>query len=63
MTVDDLKTYYGVKKDFQLTHTPLKVTKGTISKWKRLGIPTDTQARIQILTDGKLKADLSGLNV
>ena len=62
MTVDDLKHYYGVKKDFQLTHTPLKVTKGTISKWKNYGIPTDTQARIELLTKGKLKADLSRLN-
>lgn len=61
MTVNDLKIFYGVEKDYQLTTTPLKVTKGTISKWKRLGIPTNTQARIQVLTKGKLKADLSGL--
>lgn len=62
MTVDDLKTHFGVKNDIQLTQTVLGVTRGTISKWRHRGIPTDTQARIQLLTKGKLKADLQALN-
>lgn len=59
MTVDDLKQHFGVQKDIHLTKTILNVTRGTISKWKKKGIPTDTQARIQILTNGELKADLN----
>ena len=62
MTVDDLKDHFGVKNDIQLTTTILKVTRGTISKWRHRGIPIDTQARIQLLTEGKLKADMNALN-
>lgn len=62
MTVDDLKRHFGVQKDIHLTKTILKVTRGTISKWKKQGIPGDTQARIQILTNGELKADLNKLS-
>ncbi len=58
MTVDDLKNHFGVEKDIQLTKTILGVTRGTISKWRHKGIPSDTQARIQVLTKGKLKANL-----
>jgi hypothetical protein len=61
MTVDELKSYFGVKNDIELTRTDLKVTRGTISKWRHRGIPVDTQARIQILTNGKLKANLQQL--
>lgn len=62
MTVDDLKDHFGVKNDIQLTKTILRVTRGTISKWRHRGIPIDTQARIQVLTEGKLKADLNALH-
>lgn len=58
MTVDDLKNHFGVEKDIQLTKTILGVTRGTISKWRHKGIPSGTQARIQVLTKGKLKANL-----
>lgn len=58
MTVDDLKNHFCVEKDIQLTKTVLGVTRGTISKWRHKGIPLDTQARIQVLTKGKLKANL-----
>lgn len=61
MTVDELKSYFGVKNDIDLTKTDLKVTRGTISKWRHRGIPVDTQARIQILTNGKLKANIQQL--
>ncbi|RKG44952.1 Cro/CI family transcriptional regulator [Acinetobacter sp. WCHAc060007] len=63
MTVDDLKNHFGVDKDIQLTKTVLAVTRGTISKWRHKGIPSDTQARIQILTNGKLKANLSEVRI
>ncbi|MGQ9372708.1 Cro/CI family transcriptional regulator [Acinetobacter tandoii] len=62
MTVDELKSYFGVKNDIELTKTDLKVTRGTISKWRHRGIPVDTQARIQILTNGKLKANIQQLS-
>ncbi len=58
MTVDDLKNHFGVEKDIQLTKTISWGNKGTISKWRHKGIPSDTQARIQVLTKGKLKANL-----
>lgn len=62
MTVDDLKKHFGVEKDIQLTKTILGVTRGTISKWRYRGIPPDTQARIQLLTKGKVKANLQALS-
>ncbi|NAR86437.1 MULTISPECIES: Cro/CI family transcriptional regulator [Acinetobacter] len=61
MTVDDLVTHFKVAKDIELT-AKLNVTRGTVSKWRSKGIPRDTQARIQILTKGKLKADLQALS-
>ncbi|HAE63696.1 MAG TPA: hypothetical protein DCG62_02685 [Acinetobacter johnsonii] len=61
MTVDDLKDHFGVDKDIQLTKTILGVTRGTVSKWRHKGIPVDTQARIQVLTKGKLKANFEKL--
>ena len=63
MTVDDLKDHFGVEKDIQLTKTILGVTRGTISKWRHRGIPIDTQARIQVLTKGKLKANFCKVGV
>lgn len=62
MTVDDLKTHFKVEKDTHLTKTILGVTRGTVSKWRHKGIPIDTQARIQLLTKGKLKANLQALS-
>lgn len=57
MTVDDLKAFHGSKTYSELADK-MGVTKGAISKWRSKGIPHDTQARIQILTKNKLKADL-----
>jgi len=57
MTVDDLKAFHGSKTYSDLAYK-MGVTKGAISKWRSKGIPHDTQARIQILTKNKLKADL-----
>ncbi|MHA3059932.1 Cro/CI family transcriptional regulator [Acinetobacter sp. ANC 4636] len=60
MTVDDLKIHYGVKTDSDVARI-LKHTRGAISKWRNRGIPPDTQARLQVITKGKLKADLEKL--
>ncbi|WP_431605860.1 Cro/CI family transcriptional regulator [Acinetobacter guillouiae] len=54
--------HFRVENDIQLTKTILGVTRGTISKWRHRGIPVDTQARIQVLTKGKLKADFQALS-
>lgn len=57
MTVDDLKRYYGVENDYEVAQI-IKKTRGAISKWRSRGIPINTQAFIQIQTNGALKADL-----
>ncbi|MHA3117282.1 hypothetical protein E0H86_07295 [Acinetobacter sp. ANC 4635] len=60
MTVDDLRIHYGVKTDSDVARI-LRHTRGAISKWRHRGIPPDTQARLQLITKGKLKADLEKL--
>lgn len=57
MTVDDLKNYYGVVSDAELARV-LKKPRGSISRWRHEGISCKTQAMLQVLTNGKLKADL-----
>jgi transcriptional regulator with XRE-family HTH domain len=58
MTVDDLKAFHGSRTYSELADK-MGVTKGAVSKWRSKGIPHDTQARFQILSKNKLKADLS----
>ena len=60
MTVDDLRNHYGVKSDAELARK-LKHTRGAICKWRHRGIPLDTQARLQILTNGEVKANMAVL--
>lgn len=60
MTVDDLRIHYGVEKDSDVARI-LGHTRGAISKWRHRGIPPDTQARLQLITKGKLKANLEKL--
>lgn len=60
MTVDDVKKYYSAESDADLARI-LKKTRGAISKWRSLGIPTSTQAILQIQSKGKLKANLEAL--
>ena len=57
MTVDELKAFHGSKTYSELAEK-MGVTKGAVSKWRSKGIPHDTQARIQILTKNKLKAEM-----
>ncbi|AYA68562.1 hypothetical protein CDG62_09520 [Acinetobacter sp. WCHA55] len=58
MTVDDLKKHYGFKSDAELARK-LKHTRGTICKWRYGGIPIDRQARLQLLTNGDVKASIA----
>lgn len=60
MTIDDLRKFFRVDSDFEISQK-LKLSKGTISKWRSRGIPVEQQAIIQIQTNGKLKADIQPL--
>ena len=57
MTVDELKQHYKVKYDSDLAKI-LQKTRGAVSKWRSKGIPLNTQAILQIQTNGKVKANL-----
>lgn len=59
MNVHDLRIFFDVKNNAKLS-LKLKIAKSTLSSWEKFGIPTSTQAEIEILSKGKLKADLSG---
>ena len=56
MTVDDLRLYFGVKTDTELA-LKVKYTKGAVSKWRSKGISPKTEAVLQLLTNGKVKAN------
>ncbi|MEF9957845.1 MAG: hypothetical protein RR767_11715 [Acinetobacter sp.] len=62
MTVDDLRLHYGVKTDSEIAQI-LGYTKGAISKWRHKGICLETQAVIELRTEGKVKADLKALSL
>lgn len=62
MKVDDLKSYYNARNDADLAKT-LKRPRSTIHYWRNSGIPLQTQAVLQLKTNGALKADLSSLEV
>lgn len=60
MTIDDLRKFLNVDSDFEVSQK-LKVSKGTISKWRAGGIPEEKQAVFQIQTNGALKANIQPL--
>lgn len=62
MTVDDLRQHYRAKTDMELAEK-LQRAKSTLSKWRKCEIPVETQAYYQLLTKGKLKANLSQATV
>lgn len=58
MNVEDLRNFFDVANNAELSRK-IKIAKSTLSGWEKIGIPTSTQAEIEILSKGKLKADLS----
>ena len=56
MNVDDLQNLYSVSSDSELSKK-LKLTKGTISKWRANGISPLFQACFELKTAGKVVAD------
>lgn len=60
MNVQDLRKYYKVKSNPQLAKK-MGAGRTTVWDWEKKGIPLNTQARLQILTNGKLKANLQTL--
>lgn len=58
MNVDKLKKFYLVKSDTDLG-SRLDLSKGTISKWRKFGIPEHVQAVFEVQTGFMLKANLS----
>ncbi len=57
MTVDQLIAFYEVKNKSQLAQK-ISAARSTITEWEKNGIPPRTQASFEVLTKGKLKADL-----
>ena len=61
MTVDELRLHFGVKTDTALA-IKIGYTKGAVTKWRSKGISPKTQAALQLLTSGKVKANLEALS-
>ena len=61
MNVEQLRKHYKAENNSQLAKK-LKKGRSTIHEWELNGIPPRTQAAIQVMTDGKLKADKAALN-
>lgn len=61
MNVQDLRNHYKVESNPQLAKI-MRVGRTTVWDWEKKGILLDTQARLQILTNGKLKANLQALS-
>lgn len=56
MTVDDLKAYYGVDKDYELA-LKLGRKKAAISKWRSNGVPAQVQAVIDSFINEQSKPE------
>lgn len=54
MRYRDLLKHFGSEAD---AARAIKKNRQTVNRWKKL-IPLDEQVRIEVLTDGALKADL-----
>ena len=61
MKVSELIKFYEVKNKSQLAK---KINKGrsTLTDWEAKGIPPKSQAALEILTQGQLKADPDSLS-
>lgn len=60
MDVNDLKKHYKCKTKRAL-HKKIGYSEVTLWKWEKLGIPPRTQATLELLSNGKLKADRTAL--
>lgn len=60
MNIDDLKAFYKAESDADLSRK-INRPRCTIFFWKKNGIPPRTQATFEVMTKGKLKADLKAL--
>lgn len=56
MTVDDIKNFYGLTHDAEISRK-IRVTKVAVGKWRKNGIPIKFQASIQVFTNNALMAD------
>jgi hypothetical protein len=61
VNINDLKAFYKVESDAELSRK-LNRPRCTIFFWKKNGIPPRTQATFEVLSKGKLKADLQALS-
>lgn len=60
MNVKDLMIHHGCKTRRDLSKK-INFSEVTLWKWEKFGIPPKTQAAIEVLSQGKLKADLRAL--
>lgn len=60
MKASDLMNYYGCKTRRDLSRKT-GFSEVTLWKWEKNGIPPRTQATFEVLTQGKLKANLEAL--
>lgn len=61
MNVAQLRNFYDVKNNTLLAKK-IKRGRTTVWDWEKSGIPPRTQAYFEVLTEGKLKADLQTLS-
>ena len=61
MKSSDLMHHYGCKTKRELSRKS-GVSEVTLWKWEKNGIPPRTQATFEVLSKGKLKADLHALS-
>lgn len=57
MTVDDLMSHFSCKTQEELSEK-INISRVTIWKWLKNGIPLRTQAFYEVQSNGALKADL-----
>lgn len=60
MKLSDLMSHYGCKTKRELSQKT-GFSEVTLWKWEKNGIPPRTQATFEVLTQGKLKANLEAL--
>ncbi|MGO2018777.1 hypothetical protein [Psychrobacter sp.] len=59
ITVDILLDHYKCKNDAELARR-CQVTRGAVSQWRSGGMAQNTQVIFQVMSKGRLKADIGG---